>query len=1657
MVDKGGLSALPARPPTPPRSSSVSRTEQVRRTSELQCSPPANERPSTSLISPHPLSARSLKRVNFSPLTSYIKAPEFPASLAKNSRPPLRSLRPSKQCKPAKSILKSRPYVESPDEPRSSPTDDLPSMLDYIMQQLEGDCRVSRTDAYMQLLGSLAAYADLPDAAALVEKMPLLTQYIRRDLTITSSAFKHLEISLLHQASSLLCLLLWNPKFAGRISDEFKSFVLDLAIGSLQNPSTPKTIVIDDMRILYVQSFQPKLFTSSRITLLLHTLEDITTRLGGKSIVMMRLGIYEGLLKQARSLMATYACLWIDHVIKAMFHRVKDIRVRAIKLGLEAAKSFGPNPSISKATQDALDLTMENGAKFSDELCSRLITMVTSRDGSVYVPQIWSVIILLLRKPRASLNGWASFRRWILVIQKCFNCSDTPTKTQALVAWDRLVYASQTNEPAGKDLTFLSKPIFLQLERRKDETFTPLIDRALSSYCNLLYYSFRPSASHERLDACWQEYISSPFQHRLNSNHSNMRFACRIFAELLWNPHPKVWVEGKVLETARFKPEDLLRLDCRWVRSRIAVILPIFESFFKNADWSDEAITGSPIGLAWIHMMKALSDASSKEIQPSSELMKAIAALLDMLQRVWRETQTSLNAKLTDKLDLFLSRFRFLLTNMISIITPFPFTDKLLLRTTQDTFQPAQTPTHRHQKDGITRAPILHLFNMILNSFPSAPTSEYYDLVNDLIRLAVSGHSSRSPRLEILRQFTEILEEAGTEIPQSISRVQDAWKAISTVTTECLKEAHMGTPNKRRDDISVGDFNKAVAILKVGNKLPGSLPEWIELFQSMISVVRTEGDDAAVSAAIDAISEDCNSASFLSIPRVVKLFEAIVFPGTHAAKQLPPFAQTITGPKDQNINSISCEKLLLLVTRALQDAYVKQKEFSKSDTLTLLEAVARCFDKCPPDFQSTLLEKLQNGLSVWITDAQGQYSATSGSDKCLAMAVRNIVLASFQSLRSSGSTDSQLLNQLTPMIASGFESRHKSIVNSFIREWNSTFGLQETLKYPARLEAALGKLGASTSIRLPGWQHEMELKESFPPHNFLSSPEESPNIDSPLGPMNRRDRIYKRPSSSPSLMVTPSSSKKDSRTKRRACSPKSSKTATPKSRLRHDSSQIQFVPVESSPSSNAVPETQLLTERQKDVRERQRLENASLFPGAPTAAISPKIPSAASKETHPDSDQFASEPLTPVIAAESGANEDDFTFSSPTPGSKEQSAQELTDFSLSAFEWSSSPNINAASASSRPQKTKTPKKPNQPSSKSSSATPHSQFRSGTVALGPTPPGNQNNVVEIQGNGACVQKGPTIAVDTFFHDPQESQESQSPSSDDPPVEKPIAKGPPGTNRRALPALLEARKDSAEQKKDVDLVPDSFSDQLEQQIASQLEQDLELSMDLELSDAKARVSTSAKKRKRDVADTRKDRTKRLTRGTGLSVEVGRCPGPDLSGFTSNSADQTALQESPGLTSEMQSTKSQRSRKSTRPSARKNQPKATNPGSPGSQTCPQRRSLRLRGRPATEDAEATSGCGGSEMDNVSKVERVAVFEQTGSEGGTGEDNIPQVKATPCEPLVENGPETLNVSVLASLRSVLDCIKGASFEKTFLREIDDVMFDIKMEAHEAVRRHAG
>lgn len=45
----------------------------------------------------------------------------------------------------------------------------------------------------------------------------------------------------------------------------------------------------------------------------------------------------------------------------------------------------------------------------------------------------------------------------------------------------------------------------------------------------------------------------------------------------------------------------------------------------------------------------------------------------------------------------------------------------------------------------------------------------------------------------------------------------------------------------------------------------------------------------------------------------------------------------------------------------------------------------------------------------------------------------------------------------------------------------------------------------------------------------------------------------------------------------------------------------------------------------------------------------------------------------------------------------------------------------------------------------------------------------------------------------------------------------------------------------------------------------------------------------------------------------------------------------------------------------------------------------------------------------------------------------------------------------VISSLRRVLDDVKSTTLNLSALKEIDDLLFDIRVEMHEALRRHAG
>lgn len=180
------------------------------------------------------------------------------------------------------------------------------------------------------------------------------------------------------------------------------------------------------------------------------------------------------------------------------------------------------------------------------------------------------------------------------------------------------------------------------------------------------------------------------------------------------------------------------------------------------------------------------------------------------------------------------------------------------------------------------------------------------------------------------------------------------------------------------------------------------------------------------------------------------------------------------------------------------------------------------------------------------------------------------------------------------LLCAALESKHKSMVNSAIDFWNSTFGQStQELTYPERLQNTLLQLRPVADIQLPSLsasllsdainndRQQPEFEETqFDFGSTVDMSDFSSALNSRLPPSPLRNIHGSSPMSGAkslkrSLESTPEGIQRKSR----------KRDTTP--RLRHDDSQIQFQPIESSPSADRVMDSQMLTDRQKEVRERQ--------------------------------------------------------------------------------------------------------------------------------------------------------------------------------------------------------------------------------------------------------------------------------------------------------------------------------------------------------------------------------------------------------------------------------------------------------------------------------------
>ena len=991
MVDVArGLATLPTRPPTPPKESlfektikPVNDTNFINTITQRTALDTPDESPSSSADYFTNSSEKPLKRVGFSPWNKYHQ-PLSSANKATLPDEPVKPLPPSKDLKSLKSILKTYDRVVPADSNGTTlhaKADNFPAMLESVTQQLAGMSRSSRLDAYMTLIGCLKAYDNVPDPQAMAEKMDLLAQFIRRDICIQVPETGTPDSTLVTQALKLLTIFLGTPSLAESLPDDFCAFIVEKSILTLEEHDMPKMIVNHYMHLLATQKFRSKTMNNDRVNRLLTALDKVTDHVKGNGVVGQRLMIYQRLLTQARSLMVTRVGDWMDHLFSGMLSSTKDLRSRAIAFGIEAGLALGTTSPSSRAAMDVFNRELPEGTRFADLISKRLNSMVNTKDDGTHVPQIWSVMILFLRSRRHQLEHWEYMKTWLSIIQRCFNSSDTQVKFQAHVAWNRLIFAiSPDTSTSPAMVTTLRQPIVSQLERKGSDKHAKQSKQiTYASYCTLLYYALRPSATHAQLDSFWDAYVSRILPNCFLTNEADTDYACRILVALFGNTQPSVWNENRANENGPIKPDELPRLNPKWTRLRVATVLKVFETILRSADWQKRDERDAWVMQAWRSFVRAIADAGNKEVKVSMECMGAIAHILRVIKCFWVERNRQSGPDTMPDVPVYLHRIQLLINAAMDCLGPIPFTEKRLLQSPQDSFEAAETPSSRsHRHNGVLRSPVVCLVDFLRPSAEGGrlAVDAFKQIATDQLQASLAIASSRRSQLKALREWMLLISFDDTVYPQSNLVM---WQLIAGCASASLTSGTIPENASDSPSLVAHEYKDVVKILEVGVKQQFEEigTAWESLHQNLHCQVRQEiGNGATVLAVTEPLAgvlqqmKIDNNNSGLLLSCAASVVECVLWPENrqvveHARKHL-------WGPGAVSHKSLSFDPfdhLYTLVNHFLIGAYTNFGSISSATMTRFISAVASLVSSCPLSLKAILLKRIQKALGVWIEDA----------------------------------------------------------------------------------------------------------------------------------------------------------------------------------------------------------------------------------------------------------------------------------------------------------------------------------------------------------------------------------------------------------------------------------------------------------------------------------------------------------------------------------------------------------------------------------------------------------------------------------------------------------------------------------------------------------------
>lgn len=915
------------------------------------------------------------KRVNFEPQICTIPDSQtVPHPWTPRHSSPLRPLPQTRVSKPLKSILKA-----SDTAPTSSPTEgtaahkfqSFADMLESVVKMLAQGARPSKLDAYISLQRTMQAYDKIPDTQALITKMGLFSQFIRRDMQAVGISGSGPDSPLITQALKFLMVLVRIPELKAAMDDDFCSFTIDRIIAVTSDVTMPKAIINTHLALLMQQNFRPRIMTVARAEKILEVLETVTDHVTGYSVHAYRIRVYRKLIQQRPDTMIKHTERWFKHILNAMLASQKDIHHSALDTAICAAKTIGSDRHVTKSILAILNRVKSDGNSFGKHFAQALEKTLSS-DSAPLVPQVWAAVTAFLQDSLQE-STFSATRDWLMVLEKFFSSESEAVRIHANVAFNFLIYAVNITQltPINWSKMFVNisqHQLGQRSQARKSE-----IDTATSAYFTLLYYALRPTASHAQLDRYWNEFVADFWTPLVHSSSSKLAIAaCRV-ASALFNGSRKPWNEQRALE---LKPHlmtqrgELPLLDPKWVRKALVTILKFVETLLDAAPWNSEAVDDEPVKTMWMALLDSLMEASSKEVMASSETKDAIAHIVNMLRRMW-DRHTSQLALPQHKEDSWADKFCFLVETVIQKLGAMQFADKCLTRNGHDEFEVAPTPSNRSRQHGPRISPLLYFVDLLV--------SRSEGKLSDLVRLRVlqlildpclNAQNTRLAKLELIRDCSAAAHPISRNTVAS-----NFWNRIAISTKSCIQEQPSDS-NERISRQLGKEYEVVVEILALGSPYLLHTPRGQEVLITFVETVRREaGEGAVVLAVIERVSDNVltkvNQEDYTScLPYASILLKSL--PKTIIRRTIEQGRQNLypsSPPPARNPEFDPYNHFYSAIVAIGAEAYHKLEVDEAESTREFLAALGSSIQQTPISLLAVYLRKVQQSIKIWIEDS----------------------------------------------------------------------------------------------------------------------------------------------------------------------------------------------------------------------------------------------------------------------------------------------------------------------------------------------------------------------------------------------------------------------------------------------------------------------------------------------------------------------------------------------------------------------------------------------------------------------------------------------------------------------------------------------------------------